>query len=173
MENKLANNYVYHIVSRSIAHYKIFNNNNDYLRMVRLLCFYNVRNPPTKFSMFLKLKGCQKFGVDQYLKEELKDFDKLVEIIAYCLMPNHIHLVLKQLKDQGISIFMSNILNSYTRYFNILHKRKGPLWESRFKHILVKKDEQLLHLTRYIGYSQIFATKFNKYLTCSLTFNLR
>lgn len=150
MENKLADDYVYHIVSRSIAHYKIFNNDNDYLRMVRLLCFYQRRNPPTKFSMFLRLRGSQKFGVDQYLKEVLKDFDKLVEIIAYCLMPNHIHLVLKQLKNQRISIFMSNILNSYTRYFNILHKRKGPLWESRFKHILVRKDEQLLHLTRYI-----------------------
>ena len=149
-ENKLVNNCVYHIVSRSIANYQIFNTDNDYLRMVRLFCYYQRQNPPTKFSMFFRLKGSQEFGFDQYLKNVLKDYDKLVEIIAYCLMPNHLHLVLKQLSDQGISIFMSKILNSYTRYFNILHKRKGPLWESRFKHILIEKDEQLLHLTRYI-----------------------
>ena len=45
---------------------------------------------------------------------------------------------------------MNNILNSYSRYFNLKHRRKGPLWEGRFKRILVRNDEQLLHLTRYI-----------------------
>ena len=144
------NNCVYHVVSRSIAGYKIFNSNSDYSRMVKLLYYYQIQNPPTKFSMFSLLKGTQKFGFNQYFRTVSKDYKKIVEIIAYCLMPNHIHFVLKQLKERGISIFMSNILNSYTRYFNILHKRKGPLWESRFKHILVTKDEQLLHLTRYI-----------------------
>jgi len=146
----LANDAVYHIVSRSIAHYVIFNTDKDYLRMVRLLHFYQVRNPVTKFSMFFRLKGAQAFGFDQYLNMVNQDQEKMIEIIAYCLMPNHIHLVLKQLKNKGVSTFISNILNSYTRYFNILHKRKGPLWESRFKHILVEKDEQLQHLSRYI-----------------------
>ena len=45
---------------------------------------------------------------------------------------------------------MNNILNSYTRYFNIRHKRKGPLWVGRFKRVVVSTDEQLLHLTRYV-----------------------
>ena len=76
--------------------------------------------------------------------------NKLINIIAYCLMPTHIHLVLQQLEDNGISIFMNNLLNSYTRYFNIRHKRKGPLWVGRFKRVVVSTDEQLLHLTRYV-----------------------
>lgn len=148
-ESKLENDYVYHVVNRSIAGYKIFNTDNDYLRMIMLFCFYQRENLPTKFSMFLRQKGAQDLGFYQYFKTIVQE-EKIVEIIAYCLMPNHIHIVLKQLKNNGISIFMNNILNSYTRYFNLLHKRKGPLWESRFKHILVDKDEQLLHLTRYI-----------------------
>lgn len=65
-------------------------------------------------------------------------------------MPTHIHLVLKQTQPAGISIFMGNILNGYTRYFNTKHHRKGPLWESKFQNVLVENDEQLLHLTRYI-----------------------
>ena len=76
--------------------------------------------------------------------------EHLVEIMAYCLMPTHIHLVLKQSKGAGISRFMSKVLNSYTRYFNNKNKRRGPLWEGRFKSVMVETDEQLLHLTRYL-----------------------
>ncbi|MCL5407464.1 MAG: transposase [Patescibacteria group bacterium] len=148
-KNKLENNYIYHVINRSIASYQIFNTDNDYLRMIMLFCFYQRENLPTKFSMFLRQQGVQNFGFYQYFKTIVKE-EKIVEIIAYCLMSNHIHLVLKQLKENGISIFMGNVLNSYTRYFNTLHKRKGPLWESKFRHILVESDEQLLHLTRYI-----------------------
>lgn len=83
--------------------------------------------------------------------------DKLVQIIAYCVMPTHIHFALKQLKDAGISLFMGNIQNSYARYFNIKYNRKGPLWESKFKAKRVNNDEQLLHLTRYIHLNPVTA----------------
>jgi len=65
-------------------------------------------------------------------------------------MPTHVHLILKQLTSDGISDFIGKVLNSYSKYFNTKHKRKGPLWEERFKNILVITDEQLLHLTRYL-----------------------
>jgi len=64
-------------------------------------------------------------------------------------MPTHIHLVLKQVVDNGISKFMAKVLNSYSRYFNCRHHRKGHLFEGKFKNVLVKDDEQMLHLTRY------------------------
>ncbi|MBU2265406.1 MAG: hypothetical protein KJ977_00005, partial [Candidatus Omnitrophica bacterium] len=57
----------------------------------------------------------------------------------------------------GISIFMGNVLNSYSRYFNIKHKRKGPLWQGRFRNALIANDEQLLHLTRYIHLNPVTA----------------
>ena len=73
-----------------------------------------------------------------------------MEIICYCLMPNHLHLLLRQLMDGGISKFMSNFANSYTRYFNTKSKRKGPVFEGKFKAKRIETDEQLLHLSRHI-----------------------
>ena len=72
-------------------------------------------------------------------------------------MPTHIHLVLKQLRDNGISLYASNILNAYARYFNTKHSRKGHLWSDRFKNVPVESDEQLLHLSRYIHLNPVSA----------------
>ncbi len=93
----------------------------------------------------MKLKDKEKIYQKHYAVK-----GNVVEIAAYCIMPTHIHLILKQLKNNGISTYMGNVLNSYTRYFNNKTKRGGPLWESRFKNVEVESDEQLLHLTRYI-----------------------
>ncbi|MCM8764002.1 MAG: transposase [Candidatus Omnitrophica bacterium] len=142
-------NAYYHIFTRSIAEYRIFNSEEEYVRMRMVMEYYKTKRP-LKFSHYLLF--CN--NSDQ---KESKEEEKRVEIIAYCIMPTHIHLVLKQIKDKGISTFMSNILNSYTHYFNITHKRKGPLWESRFKHLLIDSDEYLLHLTRYIHLNPVIA----------------
>ena len=75
--------------------------------------------------------------------------------IAKCKLQNFHYFAFFNLhfdfcNDEGISLYMKNLLNSYTRYFNTKTKRKGPLWQGRFKSVLIKTDEQLLHLTRYI-----------------------
>ena len=77
-------------------------------------------------------------------------------------MPTHFHLILNQKKENGIPRFMSNVLNSYTRYFNTKYKRKGPLWEGRFKGVRVQENEYLLHLTRYIHLNPVSASLVNK-----------
>ncbi len=146
-KDKLVEGQVYHVFTRSIAGYKVFNNNSEYERMQNLIQYYQAYKPAVKFSRFLRLPKDIKENLNN--DKEIRD-NKLVEIISYCLMPTHIHLVLKQIKENGISIFMGRLLNSYTKYFNIKHGRKGPLWESKFKNVLVETDEQLLHLTRYV-----------------------
>lgn len=143
---------VYHTFTKSIAGFEIFRNESDYQRMCSMLRYYKAENPPVKFSIFSDIKNKEFFYQRHFFSE-----DNLVEIIAYCFMPTHIHLVLRQLKKDGISIFMSKVLNSYTRYFNLKNKRKGPLWESRFKNVEVGTDEQLLHLTRYIHLNPVTA----------------
>ncbi|MFN7170259.1 MAG: transposase [Candidatus Omnitrophota bacterium] len=147
---------VYHIFNKSIAGFQIFNDDADYQRMVNLIAYYQQEKPPLKFSqVYLNSKEILE-------RESLSEKDKLVEIIAYCIMPTHFHLILKQIKENGISIFMKNVLDSYSRYFNILHKRKGPLWEGRFKRVNIKTDEQLYHLTRYIHLNPVTAYLVNK-----------
>ncbi|MCL5407662.1 MAG: transposase [Patescibacteria group bacterium] len=152
---------VYHILSRSIAGYEIFNNQGDYVRMQRLLKYYQF-DFDWKFSDFINLDIVGKNGFDQSLNIFSVDKEKQVQIIAYCLMPTHVHLILKQLKDDGISKYFGNTLNSYTRHFNNKHKRKGPLWEEKFKNILIVNDNQLLHLTRYIHLNPVTALLANK-----------
>ncbi|MBN2482765.1 MAG: transposase [Candidatus Omnitrophica bacterium] len=136
---------IYHVYSRTIAKFEIFHNECDYLRMRRMIGYYRYQHRAISFSKFNRAANDTERN-----KEILDAHKKIVKIIAYCFMPTHIHLILKQVADNGISNFMNNILNSYTRYFNTKHNRKGPLWESRFKKVLVENDEQLLHLTRYI-----------------------
>jgi len=135
----------YHIFTRSIAGFEVFRSDNSFERFIRAMNFYNQLEPNQRLSDYLQLSPEAKKTNDSLLES-----DPLVQIIAYCVMPTHIHLALKQIKDRGISIYMSNTLNSFTRYFNIAHKRRGPLWESKFKNVLVDTDDQLLHLTRYI-----------------------
>ena len=145
----LATDNYYHILNRSIAKFNIFNNDIEFQRILDTFVYYRQLNPPLRFSWFYEQS--KKKLIDQI------DNDNLVDILCYCLMPTHFHLILKQNIDDGISKYMSKVENSYTRYFNIKHKRKGPLWESRFKNILVETDEQMLHLTRYIHLNPVSA----------------
>jgi putative transposase len=65
-------------------------------------------------------------------------------------MPNHFHLLLQQKSDGGAQKFMTDALNSFTRFYNIKSQRTGPLFLPRFKSVFVKRDEQLMHVSRYI-----------------------
>ena len=147
-KDKLVVGEIYHVFSKSIAGFKIFNNRFDFTRMLSAIRYYQREGLVEKFSRFIEHKKSNK--KKNYFYDFLQNKEKIVEVVAYCFMPTHIHLVLKQLKKNGISIFMKTILNSYSRYFNTKLKRKGPLWEGRFKNVLVDRDEQLIHLTRYI-----------------------
>lgn len=155
----LVNGHYYHIVSRSIAHYEIFSTQANCNRFMQILDFYRYLEFAYKYSNFLVLdKNLQQ----DYIEITRKKSPQFVDIIAYCLMPTHLHLLLKQNVDDGIVKYLTKLLNSFTRYFNIHHHRKGPLWEGHFKNILVKTDEQLLHLTRYIHLNPVSAGLVNK-----------
>lgn len=146
-KERLENNYYYHVFSRSISKYIVFNSTEDYSRIIEILNLYRYSNFSYKYSKFVQLDAQTQIDVMESLKNQN---DLLVEIVAYCVMPTHIHLLIKQIQNGGISRYMAKVLNSYSRYFNVKHKRSGPLWAGRFKSVLVSNDNQLLHLTRYI-----------------------
>ncbi len=148
MENKIETDKIYHVLNKSIAGYQIFNSEEDYTRMVKAVRFFSKKGNLPKFSIFLDSTSVEEDGFQKAMED--RNTEKIVDIIAYCIMPTHFHFILKQNKDNGISSFIGNLLNSYSRYFNTKHKRKGPLWQGRFKRIEIDSDEQLMHLTRYI-----------------------
>jgi len=115
--------------------------NRDHSRFMETLDFYHKSPQPQKLSDFrrglirLKETGNQK---------------ELVKILAYCLMPNHFHLLVQQLVDGGVTGFVKNLANSYTRYFNTRHERIGALFQGAFKARLIETDEYLLQVSKYI-----------------------
>lgn len=150
----LRNGQCYHIFTRSISKYVIFNNAREYDRIIQLINIQRFIDFDLPYSKFDRMKDESKFALAESLKLTSKTY---VDIITYCLMPTHIHLLLKQNINNGITKYMAKVLNSYSKYFNTKHKRKGPLFSDRFKNVLVDEDEQLLHLTRYIHLNPISA----------------
>lgn len=143
----LSNNEVYHVINRSIANTPLFHNKTNYLKLLETINYYRFKNVPLRFSYYCRLP-CDDRG--KILSNLIKENQLLVEIISFCIMTNHIHLLLRQIADRGISIFMSKMQNSYAKYFNIVYKRKGALFQSMFKAIRIETDEQLIHVSRYI-----------------------
>ena len=153
----LANDQFYHIFNRGVEKRTIFEYKRDYERAINTIKFYRFKNLPLKFSKFLIKPKENKFE----LYKKIEKNGELIEIIAYCLIPNHFHLLVKQLQENGISKTLSNFANSYAKYFNTRNNRNGPLFQGIFKAVRVESNEQLLHLSRYIHLNPIvsFVTK--------------
>ncbi len=132
------NDEYYHVFNRGVAKMPIFNNAFDYKHFLSTILYYQVDGPKPRFSLFRK----QPTPLDKNRK--------IIDIVSYCLMPNHFHFLLRQKRDNGITEFVSKISNSYTRYFNTKNKRVGHLLQGEFKSVHVDSNEQLLHLSRYI-----------------------
>jgi len=136
---------VYHIFTKSIGGYVIFREKKDYERMLWIIRYYNDTSAGKKF-----------FNLPDV--DDTETNERLLDIIAFCVMPTHIHFILKQLKEGGISTYMRKVLDSYAKYFNTKYKRKGPLFEGRFKNVMVEDMEHLYHLTRYIHLNPVSAS---------------
>ncbi|MBF8250136.1 MAG: Tnp protein [Candidatus Levybacteria bacterium] len=143
----LAPEQIYHVFNRGVAALPIFLDIKSHARFINLINYYRFSN--TQFS-FSKLVSLPKEEKEKIILDLRKQNAIHVEILAYCLMPNHFHFLLKQITDKGISVFMTNLQNSYVKYFNIKNERAGPLFQSMFKAVRVETDEQLLHVSRYI-----------------------
>lgn len=142
----LATGQYYHIFNRGVNRQPIFEGVKDYKRAMEVLEFYSY-TPKLRYSKFLLLSQEER---SRFMDNLRQGNDKLVDLVCFCLMPNHLHLLLSQKKDNGISKFMANLQNSYTRYFNTKHERVGPLMQGQFKAVLIEDDNQLLHVSRYI-----------------------
>jgi putative transposase len=140
------NDSYYHIYNRGIDRRVTFTNKREYTRAMDLLSFYQYTIIPIRFSRFSELPQDKQ----QKQLETMVDSGRIVDVVAYCLMPNHFHLLLKQKKEKGIATYVANFVNAYTKYFNTKHERTGPLFQGVFKAVYIETDEQLMHLTRYI-----------------------
>lgn len=147
----LANDEYYHILNRGVARQPIFFNKSDYQQAISSFYYYRFLSIPMSYARYKE----QTIEERQNILNNLGKTQKLVDIVAFVLMPNHFHFLLKQLTKDGISIFLSRFSNSFTRHVNVKHDRVGPLFQGTFKAVHVENDEQLLHLWRYISINPV------------------
>lgn len=138
---------IYHTFNRSIARQPIFFNARNYNRALELINFYSYIKPRLRFSHYNRLPSKQR---TDFLDDLKNNGRKQVQIFAFCLMPNHLHFLMKEIEKNGISKFMSNFQNSYAKYLNTKTDRTGALFQSMFKAVRIESDEQLIHVCRYI-----------------------
>lgn len=143
----LVNGEVFHIYNRSVGPIPIFTDKKEHERFIFGLVFYQNDCVPIKLSKFNKLSKVKREKIIHSLREK-KEW--LVEIVSYCVMPTHFHLVLRQLKENGIENYVRLVTNSFSHYFNIKNDRSGSLFADRFKAVHIENDEQLLHVVRYV-----------------------
>ena len=128
----------YHLYSRGVDKRVIFLDDDDRNRFVRLLYLCN----GTKALNYRDTRGLK--------LSDIGTGDKLVGIGAYCLMPNHFHLLVKEVNEGGIVKFMSKLLTAYSSYFNKKYERTGALFSSEFKSEHANSDVYLRYLFAYI-----------------------
>ena len=129
----------YHVYNRGVDRREIFLSDEDRRRFLRACVLLN------DDEVMSQRYPLQKDGHHPFSAQK-----PLVSIISYVLMDNHIHFVLKQLREDGIARFMQRIGTSYTKYFNLRHGRTGSLFESTYKAVFVESSDHFLHLTRYV-----------------------
>ena len=129
---------LFHVLNRGVDKRTVFENTEDFVRFTRNLQLLNTSEnvPHNDWSIKARL--------------ERDNSDKLVQIHAYCLMPNHYHLLLSEIQENGIQLYMKKINMGYTHYFNSKRKRVGTLWQGRYKSIEIENDAHHLYIPYYI-----------------------
>ncbi|MCK9345302.1 MAG: transposase [Candidatus Pacebacteria bacterium] len=133
----------YHIYNRGTDKRTIFVEPYDFKRFNALLYVCNSTEPVDMREHFREGRAfAELFNIERG--------ETLVEILAYCLMPNHFHLLLREKEEGGVTKFMGKLSTAYATYFNKKNKRTGALFESRFKAKHASTDEYLKYLFAYI-----------------------
>lgn len=151
------NSHIYHIYNRGVEKRKVFLDDQDRFRFIHDLYEFNDADPAE--NLYYKKASLQSYEVGPHkINRERK---LLVEILSWCLMPNHFHLLLYQKRDDGITLFMQKLGTGYVMYFNQKYQRVGPLFQGKFKAILIENDNYLKHLSRYIHLNPLEFTEPN------------
>ena len=142
----------YHIYNRGVEKRKVFKDQQDYKVFLKYLKqSLNTPPDPKSIKQTFTLQGETFKGVPR----QVKNFHKEIILLAYCLMPNHFHLLIKQNSSKSIELFMRSISTRYSMYFNKKYQRVGSLFQWPYKAVHIKDEVYLLHLSRYIHLNPI------------------
>ncbi len=149
----LAEGGVYHVYNRGADEKKIFIDDEDRLRFVHDLLEFNDEKKVINAGYCFGKNPVRVAGIGKYNNYLIEDKDPrkiLVDVLAFAMMPDHFHLLLRQKKKDGITRFMRKLGAGYALYFNARHRRNGVLFQGRFKSAHITKNHHLVHLPYYI-----------------------
>lgn len=144
----------YHLYNRGIDKRNIFLNQKDVNRFFQSIVLFNTIEPiGSIYEKTYLPKRKSNFGGEASKKGTVREINKnkLVNIVAYCLNPNHYHFIVEQVTEKGIEKFMHRLATGYTMYFNEKEKRSGALFQGVFKSVHINSNEYLLHLSAYVN----------------------
>jgi REP element-mobilizing transposase RayT len=144
-KDPLVTDQYYHVYNRGVDKRDIFMSRKDLNRFALSVKLFNTLNPI----------GCIRNNADVGRLRKKSKEGVLVSIVCYCFNPNHFHLILKQEVDGGISEFLKRLLGGYTKYFNLVHKRNGALFQGRFKSHLIDDDQYFLKIFPYVNINHL------------------
>ena len=150
---QFVNREMYHVYNRGVEKRDVFLEKTDYLRFVHDLFEFNDEAPALNFRYKLPQYQLHEVELREVEIKERKPRKLLVEILAFCQMPNHYHLLLRQKIDNGIVRFMQKLGTGYTNYFNTKEERVGALFQGRFKATYINREEYLEYLFYYIHFN--------------------
>ncbi len=138
---QIINGETYHVFNRGVDKRDVFLGKEDYLRFYQSLYLFNSDEPIVNFTF---ARSREKLSKQHLVK-------KLVEIQAYSLLPNHYHIIVKSITDDGLSEFMRRLSLGYTSYFNQKYERSGFLFQGTFKRVHIESQEQYQYLFAYVN----------------------
>lgn len=146
---------LYHVLNRGVDKRKIFLDQQDYLRFIHDLFEFNDESPAFNIGYLLgstlrARRQAQRIDVRRQYVENRKPRKLLVEILAFCLMPNHYHLLLKSRRENGIENFIKKLNGGYAKYFNHKYERVGALFQGKYKSVIISNESHFIHIPYYI-----------------------
>lgn len=132
----------YHVFNRGVDKRITFSDTRDYERFLYLVFACNDTKPLLNSQFYYR--GLT--SIEIYPRER----EHIVDVLCFCLMPNHFHLLLHERVENGISRFMQKLSTGYTMYFNTRYKRSGSLFQGTFKACHIDQEAYLLHIATYI-----------------------
>jgi len=152
-QTQLVNGEIYHIILRAVGDTEIFFDESDHYRGIFSIYEFNNANVVEiwrrRRDRAVEKKIEKSVGSPRPHGLLADERNRIVDVLTFSLMPNHIHLIVKQLKDGGISQFMQKLGGGYANYFNKKYNRKGHLF-NQFRAIHIKSDEQLRNVFVYV-----------------------
>ena len=145
---KIAPGEHYHLFNRAVNKQVIFHDVRDYARFLFLILYFQSEIKFPQIGRIVK-EFVKSRAFDTGDEQEISK-NRTVELVAFCIMPNHFHLIVKELEEGGIADYMQRVLTAYSKYYNVKYEKSGHVFQGPYRVVHIENDRQMLYLSAYV-----------------------